>query len=113
MSTKFSRVDREQPGRKQSVRRRTVSVVVTVVALLLTGCTPNVRWVSPTSGGAASASASASGTAIRPPVWRACRDEAAKLLQGPGPSGITYDCGTIEGPQDRYHPDPAKTFHIP
>jgi pimeloyl-ACP methyl ester carboxylesterase len=94
------------------VRRRTVSVVVAAVALLLTGCTPNVRWVSPTSGGAASASTSASGAAIRPPVWRACRDEASKVLQGQVPSGVTYDCGTIEVPQDWYHPDPAKTFHI-
>src|SRR5256885_13145016 len=97
-----------QRGRKPPVRRRTVSVVAAAVALLLTGCTPTVRWVSPTSGGAASASASASG-AVRPPVWRSCRGEAPKLTPpGPGPSGRTYECGTIEGPQDLGPPDQGK-----
>jgi len=94
------------------VRRRTVSVFVALAALLLAGCTPNVRWVSPTSGGAGSASASASsGASVAPPSWRSCRDQAANLVQRL-PAGITYDCATISVPQNWYSPGPAKNFHI-
>jgi pimeloyl-ACP methyl ester carboxylesterase len=93
------------------VRRRTVSVVVAAVALLLTGCTPTVRWVSPTSGGA-SASPSGNGPRIQPPVWKNCRSDAAQIMQGQVPNGMTYECGTIEVPQNWYQPDMAKTFHI-
>jgi pimeloyl-ACP methyl ester carboxylesterase len=87
-------------------------VIVALVALLLAGCTPSVRWVSPTSGGvAASGSASPQGN-ISPPVWTACRDQADRLLQGQVPTGITYECGTIQVPQDWSHPTNGKTFHI-
>jgi pimeloyl-ACP methyl ester carboxylesterase len=90
-------------------------VIAAVMAVvLLAGCTQQrVRWVSPTSGGGASASASAGpGFHVAAPAWRDCSDEATKLLQGNKPSGLTYQCGTIQVPQDWARPDPGKTFHI-
>jgi pimeloyl-ACP methyl ester carboxylesterase len=80
--------------------------------LLLAGCTPTVRWVAPTGGGRGDASASATPqTTVAPPAWRDCRDEAAKLLQRV-PSSITFDCATIQVPQDWANPSDGKTFHI-
>src|SRR5439155_6272778 len=101
-----------QPGRKQAVRRRTAYVIVALIALLLAGCAPKVRWVAPTNGGAARASASASTPAnVAAPAWANCHSEAAKLLQRP-PSGMAYDCGTIQVPQDWTNASSGKTFHI-
>ncbi len=95
------------------MRRRSVIVIATVVVALVAGCTPQrVRWVSPTSGGAGASSSASAGFAVSPPAWRPCRDEADKVLQGQRPQGVSYDCGTIEVPQDWTRPDRAKTFHI-
>jgi pimeloyl-ACP methyl ester carboxylesterase len=85
-------------------------VIVAVVALLLAGCAPKVRWVAPTNGGRAGATASPQ-VNVGAPAWANCHQEAAKLLHRP-PSGVTYDCATIEVPQDWTKPSPGKTFHI-
>jgi pimeloyl-ACP methyl ester carboxylesterase len=94
------------------VHRRTVFVLAVATALLLAGCTPTVRWVAPTAGGKAGAGSSASpGTKVPPPTWRDCRDEAAKLLPRV-PPGITFECATIQVPQDWANPGDGKTFHV-
>lgn len=93
------------------MRRRTAYVIVALVALLLSGCAPKVRWVAPTNGGAgahATASPQANASA---PAWANCHSEAAKLLRRP-PSGMAYDCGTIEVPQDWTNASTGKVFHI-
>jgi pimeloyl-ACP methyl ester carboxylesterase len=90
-----------------------VTVIVALVALLLAGCTPNVRWVAPTASGSASADPSGvAGFKVAPPAWRSCRDQADQFLQGRVPSGVTYECGTIEVPQDWHRPDSGKIFHL-
>ncbi len=95
------------------MRRRTVSVTVALLALLLSGCTaPTVRWVSPTSGRPSASASATGGFQVSPPAWRSCLDEADKVLQGQRPRGIGYDCATVQVPQDWSHPDPAKSFHL-
>jgi pimeloyl-ACP methyl ester carboxylesterase len=87
-------------------------VIVAVVALLLAGCAPKVRWMAPTNGARAGASATPSGPPNpSAPVWANCHSEAAKLLSHP-PSGISYECGTIQVPQDWTKPTGGKTFHL-
>ncbi len=91
--------------------RRTVSAVIAVAALLLAGCTPSTRWVSPTTASSAGPAVSG-GVRIDPPVWTGCDSDADKLLQGQAPTKIKYDCATIKVPQDWAHPDAGKQFDI-
>jgi pimeloyl-ACP methyl ester carboxylesterase len=88
-------------------------VIAALTALLLAGCTsPRLRWVSPTSGQPAASASAASGFRVTPPVWTSCIDQAEQALQGRRPKDITYDCGTVQVPQDWHHPDPGKTFDL-
>ncbi|WP_425570813.1 alpha/beta hydrolase [Rugosimonospora acidiphila] len=94
-------------------RQRAAILVITLFALAMAGCTPSLRWVSaPAAGrppGAAETSAPGTGgTAVR---WTPCQQEASALLTRL-PSGITYDCATIEVPQDWAAPDNGKTFDL-
>ncbi len=85
--------------------RRITPLLAGLLVLALAGCEPHVRWVSPTSGGpAASPSAGA-------PHWQPCLQEATALLQRL-PSGITYECATIQVPQDWAAPANGKTFDL-
>jgi pimeloyl-ACP methyl ester carboxylesterase len=98
------------------VPRRTVSLLAVVTALLLAGCTPSVRWVAPTAGGKAGASSSAA-PGVSPAAWHDCRDKATKALRDEGiqvplPARFSFDCATIEVPQDWANPHDGKTFHL-
>src|SRR5690348_3040902 len=82
-----------------------------MAALLLAGCAPSARWMSP--GTAQSAGPSVSGGVhVNAPVWSSCDSDADKLLQGQAPAKIKYDCGTVLVPQDWAHPDSGKQFSI-
>ncbi len=98
------------------MRRRTVTVIVTLVALLLAGCAPKVRWVAPTNGGARASSSTS--PQINSLAWANCHSEAIKVLEEDGvknprtPNGITYDCATLAVPQDWNNAGNGKTFHL-
>ena len=88
--------------------RRLTPLLAGVLVLALAACEPSVRWVSPTSGGAAgSPSANPSGS----PTWQPCLQEATALLQRL-PSGITYECASIRVPQDWAAPNNGQTFDL-
>src|SRR5256885_11086108 len=69
--------------------------------------------MAPTNGARAGASASSSAQVnAKAPDWVNCHSEATKLLQDHTPAGFSYECATIEVPQDWAHADNGKTFHI-
>jgi pimeloyl-ACP methyl ester carboxylesterase len=93
------------------VRRRTVTAVAAVAALLLSGCAPRVTWMAPTNGGPARSASPGASANVNAPAWSDCKSEADKILQRT-PSGITYQCGTIQVPQDWHNASSGKTFNI-
>jgi pimeloyl-ACP methyl ester carboxylesterase len=86
-----------------------VILVAALLVLAVAGCTPDARWMSPAAGHPAVTSPS--GTAAGGPQWRACPDEATTLLPRV-PSGMTYDCATIQVPQDWAAPGNGRTFDL-
>jgi pimeloyl-ACP methyl ester carboxylesterase len=92
------------------VRRRTVTALAVLVALVLSGCAPRVTWMAPTNGARGSASPNPS-TSVNAPQWSDCKSEATNLLQR-SPNGITYQCAKIQVPQDWHNPGNGKTFDL-
>jgi pimeloyl-ACP methyl ester carboxylesterase len=90
--------------------RRAIVAIFAGVALVAAGCTPSLRWVSPTAGGGASAAPS-TGPSASPVTWKSCEDVARQMLPRLA-SDISYDCGSVLVPQDWKHPGGGKTFEI-
>ena len=70
-----------------------VVAIATVVAMLVTGCSPEGRWVDRQVSSGPSANP---GTVS----WRNCVDEARDIAGSGLPSGLTFQCGTVTVPQD-------------
>ncbi|MBO0870596.1 MAG: alpha/beta hydrolase, partial [Micromonosporaceae bacterium] len=92
--------------------RRTAALLAgfTVALTLAAGCSPNLRWVSPTSGAAPSAP-SASGPSVGTVAWQDCTDTASGILPRLAPN-TEYDCGSIQVPQDWKAPQNGDKFDI-
>ncbi len=93
------------------MKHRRVGAVVAIVALAaLAGCSPGVRWVTPSGSGTPSGRASASpgsGTL----AWSDCRDDA-RAMAGTLAAGYDYECATLSVPADWSQPGNGKTFGI-
>jgi pimeloyl-ACP methyl ester carboxylesterase len=91
------------------LRRKAIVAIFVVVALAAAGCTPSLRWVSPTAGaGGASAPPSARASTVK---WNPCQDVARQMLRQL-PSDTSYDCGSVLVPQDSASPNDGKTFEV-
>jgi pimeloyl-ACP methyl ester carboxylesterase len=90
---------------RRPTRRRIATLVATLLALALAGCTPDARWMSPAAGHPVTAASP--GT----PQWRPCPQEATALLPRV-PLDMTYDCATIQVPQDWAAPGNGRTFDL-
>jgi pimeloyl-ACP methyl ester carboxylesterase len=93
------------------VRRRAIVAIFAGVALAATGCTPSLRWVSPSAGaGGASAQPSAS-AGVATVKWNSCQDVARQMLRQVA-ADTSYDCGSVLVPQDWASPTSGKTFEV-
>jgi len=101
----------------QSARRiRAILESALAISLVLGAgaCTSSSGGQTPTSKAVTTpASPGQSGTAYNEPaaVWTRCPDMPEKVTGKPN-SGYTFDCATIQVPQDWHHPDTGKTFDI-
>ena len=93
------------------MRRRAMVGILAVVALVATGCTPSLRWESPTAGPSAAGSASSGGPSAGSVRWTRCTDTARQILPRLA-SDVEYDCGSVVVPQDWNHKNDGKTFEI-
>jgi pimeloyl-ACP methyl ester carboxylesterase len=96
------------------VVRRTAAAVLAAIAMVLAAgaCTPNLRWVSPTSGAQGSASPSPStGPSAGTVSWSNCEDTANSILPRLA-SDMTYDCGSVTVPADWQTPTGGESFKI-
>jgi pimeloyl-ACP methyl ester carboxylesterase len=89
--------------------------VAVAVVLLAAGCVaPTARWVAPTSGRVTSPSAAPStsgGASIGPARWTPCPDVWQGTFEQ-APPNVTFDCATVNVPQDWTAPANGKTFGI-
>jgi pimeloyl-ACP methyl ester carboxylesterase len=84
-----------------------VLAVLLAVVFATAGCEQRVRWMSPTSGNTQSTSPSSARTVD----WRPCDNQAAAQLSQV-PTGVRYDCGTLEVPADWAKPTAGPTFDL-
>ncbi len=90
------------------MQRRAIVAIFAVLAMVAAGCTPSLRWVSPTAGGGATAPASPGASTVR---WNSCQDVARQMLRQV-PADTRYDCGSVLVPQDWHNPKNGKTFEV-
>jgi pimeloyl-ACP methyl ester carboxylesterase len=94
------------------VRRRATVAILAALALAAAGCTPSLRWVSPTAGGAGpSATPSPGGSSGSTVSWKPCDDVARQMLRQLAPD-TEYSCGSVLVPQDWNNRDDGKTFEV-
>jgi pimeloyl-ACP methyl ester carboxylesterase len=80
------------------------------VILSAAACTSSTAK-KPAAAKAATPTATSGGFAERPTAWTPCPDTSQQQIGEANPS-FTFDCATIQVPQDWHHPDNGKTFDI-
>jgi pimeloyl-ACP methyl ester carboxylesterase len=90
--------------------KRVAVAMASAAVLVLAGCAPGSRWVTP--AGSAAPSASAGGSAAPGKIaWHDCRADA-RAITGQLAQGFDYQCGAVEVPADWHATGNGKTFSI-
>lgn len=90
------------------MRRRAIVAIFAGLAVVASGCTPSLRWVSPAAGPAGAASSAPSAGTVD---WKSCQDLAQQMLRQVA-TDTSYDCGSVQVPADWANPNDGKTFEV-